>query len=159
VIQLRRAQIDERRHQHDVRCLLAQKASHLTAEGDRLLELRQHRSDQPPAGGRSDERQTRDAFDHARCAFFGSPSQARRQVVPGVEKTEVVDRQAQLPPEVGPRTRFAPWGPADGDAGISRGEPFHHGRATQGLLAIGGEVQRVTALRELGDGRLEVTQV
>ena len=140
----RRDDADERREQHDVGLLLAEKRvdRRRCAESPaRRPGARPRRSRgrarcapplRPPATGRSAAR----APSPARAAS-GAPA------ISGVEIPQVVERHPQLGGERGPPV-VAARHPAERHARVFARQPLHHLAAAEILFALGGEVQLMT---------------
>lgn len=71
----------------------------------------------------------------------------------------MIDTEAQLLPESEPRPGLASRRPADGHLRVSGREALNETCAAQGFLPVGREVDRVSALGEFGDRRLEEPQI
>jgi hypothetical protein len=151
MIELRRSEIHERRDQHRVRLLLAQELIELPAARNRLLELVEDPRQHAASGFCPQQGQPGEPAHDRRGAFLRAAAKPRCRCIARLEKTQVVDAEAQLARQIVPGAGLARRRPADGQPGIARGETFDHPGSAHRLFAIRGQVQRVPALGELGD--------
>jgi hypothetical protein len=159
VIELRRADIDERRDQQHVRRLRRDERFEWFRAWNPPLEEAQRAAEAGgPAEPRADPR-LGEAHDHARRALARAPAEMRRLLIARVEETEVIETEPEAPRQLRPRARAAARGVHQRHVRVTGRNGFDHPPPAQRLFTICGQRDGVTALGQALDCGLEEPQI
>ena len=153
VIELRRAELDERGDEQHVRLVLADELVHAGLPRYRLLEPLEHARDEPPP------RQPGEHQRERRRALVRALADLRHRRVSRVRVPQVVQREPQ-------RTRYPAvpsplvyGGHAARDVGARRYETVHERTAAERVVPVRRQVHPVPARRKCRDDGIEVPEV
>ena len=160
VIQLRRAQFDERRDEHGVGPLLRQERFERMVRRNGAFEHPEPALQAPRALDAAQARQPLQPQEDVWRALAGPRPQVWRVVVERIDEAQVVERQPEPPRHLDPRARFAALRPAEGETATGLGgQTAHQLLAAEQFPLVRRDVHVVPAAGELQHRGIEVPHV